>query len=285
MAQTDAMPDLMPDAMPDQVAFFAAPAGAGAFALTFAVPGLFPSATASLTQGTLALSGLACACALDPDGLSTDVTVTLTAGQYAALAAGPITVTITPPGGAPVSFPGFLELPPPHLLAADDSGAFLVQQGDTFYGVPFYLSPALLPGLTGATLLLAPEVSGQGFYPDPPAALRGKALAVDGLAQSPPFLRLDFPPGWGEADLPAGGWTAWALLAFGPDTAHPNGRAFTLPLFPDARLSLEGVPAKTALLRVSGPWDWGLGLPGENMGDAPFGPGLGNDPLRLGNEG
>ena len=235
--------------------------------MTLTVPaltGVFSAGTASLTQGAVTVSGLAAACTPNADGVTTRVVITLSAAQAIQFTAGTVTGTVTPPGGAAIAFLATLQVFP-ILLAVSSGGVYDVWQGGTRFGVPFYVPAVYLPGLTGAVLRMRPLISGVPFLPDPPAAMQGKALALDGLylaassAGSPasvPFLRLDFPPGWGETDLPAGSWLAEAVLTYEADAAYPGGRIAAIPLYPDdgtktGGLSIDGLVWGTSLLRVS----------------------------------
>ena len=231
---------------------------AGGMTLTLpAIAGVFSAGLTSITQGVVTLAGLPSVCTPNADGTTTRVVVTLTAAQVGQLTAGPVTGAVTPTGGAGIPFLATLAVFPV-LLAVSSGGVYDVVQGQTRVGVPFYLPSVYLPGLTRATLRLRPLISGAPLFVDLPAGMQGTALALDGLypasSSSPaavPFLRLDFPAGWGQADIPAGFWLAEAVLTYIADGSYPGGRVVAVPLYPDDGTITSGAAIRDSVLLIT----------------------------------
>ena len=143
-----------------------------------------------------------------------------TIGWAGFTASGPFSFTQT----------GTIQAPSKALLAS--TGLFYrVRQGDTHWSLPFYVSADEVANAASAALYLAPVLSGNPFLPVPAIGLNTQVLTIGGLTATPPFLRLDFPAGWGSETIPAGEYNAWASVTYA------DGTLGTLPLWSDSTMT------------------------------------------------
>ena len=125
---------------------------------------------------------------------------------------------------------GTIQAPSKALLAS--TGLFYrVRQGDTHWSLPFYVSADEVANAASAALYLAPVISGNPLLPMPAIGLNTQVLTIGGLTSTPPFLRLDFPAGWGSETIPAGEYNAWASVTYA------DGSLGTLPLWSDSAMT------------------------------------------------